>query len=173
MDFARPVASAALVAAVVLSSGAAQASEGERTLSVSAGYATFRGDDRTPHGGAVGVGYEYGLSDALWLRGSGTAGGYADDGSFAWSSHATVGVTYVFDVLKYVPYANLGAGVLLTDSGADDAPIAVDPIVELGVGLDVLASRERSYGGYVRVSTLSNTTLFTAGFRLSWRSGFF
>ena len=174
MKFACPVAGTALAALLLCAGGVARASEGERALSVNAGYATYSsGDDRNPHGGAVGVGYEYSLSDALWLRGAATGGAYVDDGSSAWSSHATFGVTYVFDVLRYVPYANIGAGVLLTDSGADSAPIAVDPIVEIGVGLDVLSRRERSYGGFLRVSALSDTTLFWAGARVSWRSGFF
>jgi len=173
MKVCRGLAAATAATAIGLVGGIAQASEDERILSVTANYATFSADERNPHGAGLAAGFEYGLSDALWLRAAGGGAAYSDSGDFAWSSHATFGITYVLDVLQYVPYVNIGAGVFVTDSARDDVDLTVDPVAELGLGLDVLSSRRFSYGAYLRVSALTDTTIFRAGLRMSWRSGFF
>ena len=151
----------------------AGASDGEKIWSLTTGYATFSFEDNNPQGGSLGFDGEYGLSDALWLRASATGAAYSDGGSLAWSGHAVFGITYVLDVLEYVPYVNLGAGAIVLDSSDDDFELQVDPLVEIGLGLDILKSRDFSYGFFLRVNALTDTTFFNAGVRFSWRSGFF
>lgn len=159
------------LAVFVVWASPARAEDGESALSVSLGYGTYSIPDHTPHGGALGLAYERGFSDALaWRLGAG-GGAYRGGGQLSYSGHAVAGLTYRFDVLKYVPYAQLGVGGVVI-SGPEVSQVS--PLVELGVGLDVLASRSFSYGVQVKFeSFVQETSLFTAGLRLSWRWGFF
>ena len=163
-------------AAVLLTLCAAQApvaaSDGETAVSVFAGYARFSVPDYDLDGGGLGVDYERGFSEILsWRVSAGGSVHSAEDG-MAYSAHATAGITYLFDVLKWVPYANLGVGAItITGDGIDRE---VHPLIELGFGIDRLASRTFSYGVQVRVeSFITNTAFVTGGVRLTWRWGFF
>jgi hypothetical protein len=155
---------------------AARASDGETALSVYAGYAgmsfTDGDDDIQPNGGAIGFDYERGFSEILSWRLSAGGGVYTSEPGMAYSTHATAGITYLFDVLKWVPYANLGVGgIVLTGEGFDTK---VHPLIELGFGIDKLHSRTFSYGIQVRVeSFITNTAYFSGGVRATWRWGFF
>jgi len=149
----------------------AVAGSGEQALSVTTGFATFTDGEVRAHGGALGLDYEYRLSDAFSVRGSGAAGGYDADG-IAFSGHGVVGLAYAFDVLKYVPFANVGVGALYV--AGDGIENGAHPLVEVGGGVDVLHSRRFSYGLVVRFETLlQDTSYFTAATRLTWRWGFF
>jgi hypothetical protein len=163
----------ALIAVVLVSAAApAAASDGESALSVSLGYGTYSIPDTNPHGGVLGVEYERGFSDALSWRVSAGGGGYALNGQLSYSGHLIAGITYLFDVLKYVPYANLGVGGIVIGGG--DVDTQVNGLIELGAGLDVLHSRSFSYGVQLRFeSFVSQTSFFTAGVRATWRWGFF
>ncbi|HEV7557779.1 MAG TPA: hypothetical protein VGO00_20075 [Kofleriaceae bacterium] len=162
--------------------------EGERALSVSLGWATFSvpgkkmGNMEPPSvtpdfGGTLGGIYEHGLSDDLSLRGE-LAGGlfYGGNGdtqtATSWAGLADVGIVFRFDVLKYVPYAFAGIGVV----GAGGGPIDrnTDAVLAIGGGLDILASRSRSYGVEARLASFGgDVTLFTLGLRATVRWGFF
>lgn len=149
----------------------AQAADGENTLSLSLGYATYALADRAPSGGVLGLDFERGFSDALAWRVSGGVGTYLGD-LRTHSGHLTLGLTYLFDVLKYVPYANVGVGAIAIGGGELDTDLSA--LLELGVGLDVLHSRSFSYGIQMRFeSFLEQTAFFTVGARASWRWGFF
>lgn len=154
----------------------AAASDGETALSVFAGYGgmsiTQDDDEIQPNGGAIGVDFERGFSEILSWRISAGGGVYTGEEGMAYSTHATAGFTYIFDVLKWVPYANLGVGgILVTGEGFDTR---VHPLVELGFGIDKLHSRTFSYGVVVRVeSFVTNTAFFSGGVRATWRWGFF
>lgn len=152
--------------------GAARAEEGDRALSVYAGYGTFTAtEDLRPEGLVLGTDYERGLSSSLAWRLSAGGGVYYDVGA-AYTGQATIGITYLFDVLKYVPYANLGVGVMLAAGSEIDTELV--PLVELGLGLDFLRSREFSWGIQLRFETFANQNSFaTAGLRATWRWGFF
>jgi hypothetical protein len=168
-----PPAVAALAAVVVGAAvaPAALASEDDRAFSLFAGYGRFTVPDRVADGGVLGVDYERGLTDAVSLRASAGGGLYASDG-LAYSGQAVLGITYLFDVLRYVPYANLGVGAIVMSGDTIDT--TVEPLVELGLGLDILQSRETSWGVQVRYETLTNEPSYlTAGLRLTWRWGFF
>jgi hypothetical protein len=163
----------AIIAVALVSAAApAAASDDESALSVSLAYGTYAIPDYNPHGAVLGVEYERGFSDALAWRISGGAGGYTLDGQRSYSGHLTAGLTYLFDVLKYVPYANLGVGAIVIGGGEVDTQVKA--LIEIGAGLDVLHSRSLSYGVQLRFESFaSQTAFFTAGVRATWRWGFF
>ena len=169
----------------MLSAASAVADEGEKALSVYGGIASFAVDDSesdetsTGLGFGVGVDYEHGLTETIWLRISGGGALYTGRPTSA-SGQATLGLTYVFDVLKFVPYGHVGIGgaVLWADRAPGEPEPMRDttavPLVELGGGLDVLSNPDFSWGVQLRVqSFVTRTALFTGGLRLSWRWGFF
>lgn len=162
--------------------------DGDRALSLGAGWATFSVPGKkmgtmqppaiTPDwGGSLGAMYEHGVSSDLWLRGelagalfSGGAGKGQSDRSFA--GLADVGVLFRFDTLKYVPYAFGGVGGVWTNGGPID--LGSEFVVVLGGGLDVLASRTRSWGLEGRLASFGGSlTMFTLGVRGSIRWGYF
>lgn len=170
-----PLAAVMLLAAAA--SSPARASEGDKALSVYLGYGTYavasdEAEDPSAHGAVVGVDFERGVSDSLSLRISGGGGGYYGDDDASYSGQLTVGITYLLDVVKYVPYVNLGLGGIVIGGGEMDTEIAA--LLELGGGLDILHSRTFSYGVQIRFeSFLEQTAFFTAGVRATWRWGFF
>jgi hypothetical protein len=169
---AAPLLAAALAAAALARPAAAD--EGESALSVDLAFDSFTIDDHDGQGGGLGLELERGLSDAFWLRAA--AGGAVYRGGNAegttYTGRATVGLTYVIDVLKYVPYLQAGIGGAAVGGGALDTDL--HPVAELGVGLDILARRGLSYGMFARVgSYLGDSAFLTAGLRMSWRWGFF
>lgn len=171
---ASPRLCAALIAALLLCLGTAsvRADEGERTLSLSLGVGGLELADHSLVGGVVGGDYERGVTDVLWLRASAGLGAYSDAGALAYSGHATLGARYVLDILKYVPYADLGLGGIYVLGEDIEEPL--QPLLQVGVGLDILTERTRSYGVFARFeSFLSRTAFFSVGARMSWRSGFF
>jgi hypothetical protein len=167
-----------LAAAAVLGCAlaTARADEGESAFSVGLGYAGISIPDHTANGGDLSLEYERGVTDVVWLRASLGGGLLLDAGSRVESGHGTVGLTYVLDVLRYVPYVTLGAGAIYLrgSSVEEDLSDPVQPLIQLGGGLDVLVDRELSYGVYARFeSYLTRTAFFSVGARVSWRWGFF
>jgi hypothetical protein len=171
--------------ATVAAATPAVADEGEKALSVYGGVASFAVDgedtDATSTGIGFGIGadYEHGITETLWLRVSGGGALYTGRPTSA-SGQATFGLTYVFDVLKYVPYGHVGVGgALLYADRAPDEPEplrerSLVPLVELGGGLDILSNPDFSWGVHLRLqSFVTDTALFTGGIRVSWRWGFF
>ena len=150
----------------------AQASDGESALSVSLSYGTYLIPDYSPDGAVLGVSFERGFSDTLAWRVSGGGGAYYGGEQLTYSGHATFGFTYLLDVLKYVPYLEAGAGAIIIAGG--EAGTDISPLIQIGVGLDILRSRTFSYGVHLQFeSLLQETSFFTAGARVSWRWGFF
>lgn len=168
------LALAASLGLALLLPAAAQADEGESALSIETGLATFTIPDHGGRGAILGGEYERGLSDAFWLRASVVGAIYrgTDGEGTIYAARPTVGLTYVVDVLKYVPYIHLGAGGLaLAGEEIDDE---IRPLGEIGVGLDVLSSRGRSYGVFARFQTRFDESAFAElGARMTWRWGFF
>ena len=172
------LASFAAAVTVLTLSATAAASEGESALSAYLGYGTYavaeenQDDDPSGHGAVIGVEYERGVSDALNLRVWGGGGSYRGDDRTTYSGQFTVGITYLLDVVKYVPYVNVGLGGIVIGGGDMDTEIA--GLLELGGGVDILHSRTFSYGVQVKFeSFVEQTAFFTAGARATWRWGFF
>jgi len=173
-----PAASLAALVAALLCGRAhpAAAGEDDRSLSMSASYATYSSGDNSPAGTALGLEYERGFGDAMSFRVDGGGGVYfaslGKDGKTSYSTHATVGLTYAFDVVRYMPYATVGLGGIWIFGGDQDAKL--NGLVEFGIGLDVLESRRFSWGVQARLeSFVQETSFFTAGVRATYRWGFF
>jgi len=162
--------------------------EGDRALSVGIGWATFSApaemmDSMQPTstsptiGGALGVTYEHAVGSDFSLRGELAGGlfygGNAEDQTkVSYAGLVDAGVTFRFDVLKYVPYAFGGIGALVTTGG----PLARDiaPELVVGGGLDVLLSRATSWGIEGRLAAFGgDVTVFTLGLRGTTRWGYF
>lgn len=161
---------------VLLSPSAVQADEGESALSLNAAGIGFSVPDHSPKGGSLGFDYERGITDILWLRASAGGGVLRDGGSPAYAGYSEVGITYVIDVLRYVPYINLGVGgvYLHVDEPGDDFENGLKPLISVGAGVDLHTRRGRSYGIFTRYeSFLGRSALFLGGARMSWRWGFF
>ena len=162
--------------------------EGDRALSAGLGWATFSvpgkatgnqaPPDITPDGGgAISASYEHAIGTDVALRGElafgmfyGGAGKGQSNLSFA--GLADAGITFRFDVLKYVPYAFGGVGGVFSGGGPIDN--GADFVLCVGGGLDVLQSRSRSWGVEGRLASFGgDITLFTVGLRGTIRWGYF
>ncbi len=158
--------------------GAATAGEGERAVSVAAGYATYATPDDemmstlTPTAGATAsVGYERALGDEVSWRADLHVAGYLGGGA-AGTALGTVGLVYRIDVLKYVPYVDVGIGAL--GRGGGPFELGIEPALRIGGGVDILQSRARSWGVVATLTSFaSTTTTFSAGLRSTWRWGYF
>jgi hypothetical protein len=152
--------------------------DGESALSGSLSWATYslpgQNDmDVTSYLGAqLAVEYERAFAEPLsWRVELGAAGFHHADGK-SWLAIGDAGVVYRFDVLKYVPYAFAGVGAVI--AGGGPLPSTTEPILMLGGGLDILASRERSWGFELRLASFAGSvTTFSFGVRGTLRWGFF
>lgn len=178
----------AAIALVLCALAPAARAEGESALSLGLSWATFSAPgpkmgNQQPSavspdiGGSLGVTYEHALSTDFSLRGE-AAGGLFYGGASGKQSNTSyaalgdVGVTYRFDVLKYVPYAFGGVGAVFSGGGPIDQ--GADWVLAVGGGLDVLLSRDRSFGVEGRLASFGGSiTLFTFGVRGTLRWGYF
>jgi hypothetical protein len=167
---------AALLVAVAWT-GPARADD-ERAVSIAAGFATYATPDAkmeatlTPTAGAaVAATYERALGDEVSWRADLVVAGYLGGGA-ALSGLGSVGLVYRIDVLKYVPYVDVGVGAL----GRAGGPFAtgVEPALRVGGGVDLLRSRARSVGVAVALTSFASaTTTMTVAVRSTWRWGYF
>jgi len=168
----------------------AHADGDDRALSLSFGYATFSEPGKptnnsqstsiTPDFGLTpSVMYEHAVSTDLSLRGE-LGGGFfyggrsmnpKNTGDVSWLGIADVGITFRFDVLRYVPYGFGGIGGMVSTGGALDGGAV--PVIVVGGGLDILQNRARSWGFEARlVGFASDVTVFTIGLRGTARWGY-
>ncbi len=157
----------------------ASAAGGEKLLSFTPSFAMFtlsQGTDQAAEnidavGGTLQLEYEHGVTDSLWIRGA-IGGGAYGTGGLGYSGSGVLGVTYAIDVLKYVPYINVGVGAIHLRGGSLDTDTKA--FIELGIGLDILRSRSFSYGFVARFDSFaSEIAFFTVGARATWRWGYF
>jgi hypothetical protein len=177
-----------LPALLLVLSASPAAAEGERALSLGLGWATFSVPGESVNnmappqispdiGGALSVTYEHSISSDFSLRAE-LAGGLFYGGGTDKQSKASyaglgdAGAVFRFDVLKYVPYLFGGLGAVYTTGGPIEG--GTDFVVAIGGGLDVLLSRDRSYGFEARLASFGgDTTVFTLGVRGTVRWGYF
>jgi hypothetical protein len=139
----------------------ASAVEREHHVGVDAGgSALVIGDKSTPDvGGGVGAHWKYGLSDEFDLMAEGAwclvALGDAERGAKtpgtrpAWVANADVGVDYVIDVLRWVPYIGVLAGGYALSGGTVDG-VKMRPGAAIALGLDYRFGRSLAAGVAVR-----------------------
>ena len=143
----------ALVVSIAAGRAARAAGEREWQFAVRAGVGTVNVDGRKPWGVAGALDLEYGLTDAWALRAS--LEGSAHDvtkssdsdprpAGTVYTDAALIGLTYTFDVLRLVPYAELQAG-LLQVRGAVTTPQSL-LAMQLGVGADYFINRRTLLG---------------------------
>lgn len=128
-------------------------------------------------GGALAGIYEHAVGSDFSLRGE-LAGGLfyggheEDDSALSYAALVDVGAVYRFDVLKYVPYAFGGVGAVMTSGGPIGSHTTL--VLAVGGGLDVLASREKSWGIEARLASFGgDVTIVTLGLRATTRWGYF
>lgn len=173
---------------IVCALAAPARAEGERALSVGLSWATFsvpgerEGNMEPPAvtpdvGGALAGIYEHAIGSDVSLRGE-LAGGLfyggqkEDESSLSYAGLVDVGAVYRFDVLKYVPYAFGGVGAVMTTGGPIGSHATF--VLAVGGGLDVLASRARSWGFEARLASFGgDVTIVTLGLRATTRWGYF
>lgn len=159
--------------------GVAHAGDGESAASAELAVGTYvlpgEDEDETiaPIAGGVLVGiYERGFSEALSWRVELAGALYAGDGT-SWGAVAAGGIVYRFDVLKYVPYALVELGGSYLRGGPIPEPV-LDPVLQVGGGVDWLRGRDRSYGLEARVASFAGeSNTFSLGVRVTHRWGYF
>jgi hypothetical protein len=165
---------------MTLASGAA-AVEREHHVGVDVGGSVLVMNDKTDVGGVVGGHWAYGLSDAFNLMAEGawslvSLGEKAQRAGTHPSSvvNAGVGVGYVLDVLRWVPYAGLlAAGYALT--GGTIGGVRVFPGATIALGLDYRFDRKWAAGFAFRqhmllteMSTYPSFTQLFARLEYTW-----
>ncbi len=143
----------AFAVSMSLGRAAVAAGENEWQVALRVGAGTVNIDGRKPWGIAGGLDVEYGITDAWAVRASVDASSHSvskvDDmdmrpaGSVQ-TRAALIGLTYTFDVLRLVPYANLQAG-LIQLAGAVMTPQSLFAM-RLGIGADYFVTRHFTAG---------------------------
>jgi opacity protein-like surface antigen len=146
-----------VIVSAALGARDAHAIERQHHVGVGASWSTLFIDDKsTPSTGAgIGLHYAYGLNDQFNFMGELSASIVAKDQKQdtpdtprtrpADVEQATVGVGYVIDVLRWVPYlCALGGAYRLGGGTLESAKIL--PGVEVGLGLDYQLSRDWAIG---------------------------
>ena len=143
----------AFAVSMSLGRAAAAAGENEWQVALRAGAGTVNIDGRKPWGIAAGLDVDYGITDAWAVRASVDASTHSvskvDEmdmrpaGSVQ-TRAALIGLTYTFDVLRLVPYANLQAG-LIQLAGAVMTPQSLFAM-RLGIGADYFVTRHFTAG---------------------------
>jgi hypothetical protein len=153
-----------VVWAVLATPGVAHAAEDEWQLTGGPAYAVMDLGGQTAHGGGVAADIAYGLTDSFALHATAALSIHSlasqpkakppvVGGTLA-AVAGLVGLRYAFDVLKTVPYADVGIGVLTTQGPASASQ--VDLTYEAALGFDRLLNRTWAWGakiayhGYVR-----------------------
>lgn len=160
----------------LLDATTALAAEGDRAVSAGLGYAGFAlvqdDDTRSAHGATLTLEYEHGLSDTLGLRFGASGGPFFRAKGTAWAGAGTVGITYTWDVIQLVPYVSGSLGAIVAGSGGIGTE--VKPLLQLGVGVDWLRSRELSFGLAAQVEVyLADMVYWSVGPRVTYRWGYF
>jgi hypothetical protein len=138
--------------AVILLFGAgsprsAIAGEDEVVLALEPSYGLLSGD-KAEHGAGGHASAWVGISETLWLAGSGGALAFFEDGHERLVYEALGGIVAALDVLRTIPFAEALIGVVATKD-------ALVPTFRAGVGADYLFSKQASIGVAIRYRPLT------------------
>ena len=156
--FARQLVAAAFAIAALFAATNAAAFERQHHLGGGGGLSLLKIDDKSTLdiGAGLGIHYAYGITDQFNLMAEGTTSivalneahgpGVPNTRPGAVDSLA-VGISYVFDVIQWVPYAGVLAGGYLL-SGGSIGPGSPEPAAggQLAIGLDYQLSRTFALG---------------------------
>ncbi len=148
----RALAAAAGVVALSAVATPAGAVEHEHQLGVDLGVpllVTQSSSTSTAAGGSLGLHYSYGLTDAWNLVGDGgTSLMPLGVGSLVTGSQVDVGLAYVLDVLRWIPWGSAEVGGYVLTGGPGGTQVL--PGVALTVGLDYRIDRSWAVGFMLR-----------------------
>lgn len=174
-----------------LAPGRAAADVKEWTIGVAPIYALTYVDARNPSGGGAALDVGFGISEALSLHASGFASWHPVSSTKTSTAGtigvfgAMVGLTYTIDVIRIVPYFDVGIGVLgLRGDGGFGSGAAANKVadgstafgVEIGFGADYLLNRHVAIGLVARyhafVTDITRVPVYLyVGPRLSFHFG--
>jgi Outer membrane protein beta-barrel domain len=160
---------AAVAAAVVSFSSNGGAVESEHQIGIDGGMSMLVMSDKTDVGGALGAHWAYGLSDALNLMAEG-AWSLVALGEKVQNVHTPrtrptnvgnvdFGISYVFDVLQWVPYAGILVGGYALLGGTIGSPTIL-PGASAAVGLDYRLGRKWAVGLAFRQHFVTDTSTY-------------
>jgi len=160
--FSRSLVAAALgFASVALTSTHAYAIERQHHLGLAPALGILKIDGKSTTSTGIGgaLHYAYGLTDAwnLSVEASSVIVAADQKQDFAYSprnrpatvDHGAIGVGYVIDILRWVPYIGVHGGVYRLAGGTLDEALFL-PGISLGAGLDYQLSRQFAVGAAVR-----------------------
>jgi len=155
----KALAAAALtIAAVSFAAPPAHAIERQHHLGLgpSLGILSIDGKSTASIGGGGSIHYAYGLSDQwnLTIEGGSVVVAANQKQDFEYSpknrpstvDHAGIGIAYVIDILRWVPYVGLQGGMYRLAGGDALAETLFLPGVSIGVGLDYQLNRQFAVG---------------------------
>ena len=171
----------AVLGATTALAPAARAVEREHQVGAGVGPTFFVANGKTSFGGGFDAHYTYGLTDAFnllvevsWATVAFHGGTDPSHTRPSWVAGGEVGASYVFDVLRWVPYV----GVLVGGGPVSGGPLGrtkMLPDVVLALGLDYRIDRSWAVGAAVRehmfyteMSTYPSNTQIFARAEYTW-----
>jgi hypothetical protein len=148
------------LAATCFAASDARASEGVKHLGVQAGFAAVEGGDGKFPGFGGAITGRWDLTDAwaIALNATATNNQVAATGGRSWVFSQAAGVVYTLDVIQFVPYIGLYAGVYeTTGGGVPKTEVKLGGQVALGI--DWMASRSWTFGLELRQHVLPGDVL--------------
>lgn len=138
------------------------ADEKEFVLSLQPGFSMIHIGDQTAWGGGGGLDLSYGVTDAFAVRVTGAFSAQQIDAltmnntvvnpaGTVLAYHAGVGVTYIVDILRVVPFIDFSLGLLGTRRPTATGDQWSNEFgIEIGIGVDYLITRRIAIGAVVR-----------------------
>jgi len=154
----------ALLAALGLQSGRAEAYEEQISADVALGYSGLAANDRLPGNlPAIDLGAAVGISDWLVVRTAFGYGALLGGGDMLHVGRGRLEVAYLLDILQWVPFFGVGGGLWALQGPSG---LGLRPAGHLWFGVDYLATREWTVGLDTRTGLLwqrGDTASFTEG----------
>ena len=146
----------ALIVALLAPATARAVGEDEWQLSTRLGIGDLHIDNRSPFGPVAALELEHGMTDAWALRLMAGDSAHSVDarmadhapGGWARVTSLLAGLTYTFDVLRMVPYAQLAIGYVRFDGAVKIQRSEIAG--ELGLGADYWLTRRWALGGVMQ-----------------------
>lgn len=164
----------ALMVALLVSPGSAEAFDALIRLDAELGYAGYAvdvdGETKRVHGAGSALDISWGFNEFLAVRGGYGWGVHRGRGAFE-TQTLSLGGRYLLDVFEYIPWFEMSLGLYLTD-GDDGLTTGVTNGVITGFGIDRLLDPDWSIGAAVRYHQIVGEERYPSYFTLSLRLGY-